>query len=135
MPHVLAGDCTSLREFEGFSASRSLARGNTMPVLTGHSRLILLVFHLGVGVRTSSFHDVCRVGAELHTRAGAILLNFTSGLHSMFRFGLKRHKFATGLARGEKTPSRFRIPGWGQSSAGAAATRDARLPAEALSKG
>src|SRR4051812_39636190 len=32
---------------------------------------------------------------ELHTRAGALLLNFTSRLHSVFRFGLERHKFAT----------------------------------------
>ena len=38
-------------------------------------------------------------GRELHTRAGATLLNFTSGLHSGFRFGLSRHKFATGVSR------------------------------------
>jgi hypothetical protein len=43
--------------------------------------------------------DVCRLGLELHTRAGAILLNFTSSLHSGFRFGLNRHNFATGIAR------------------------------------
>ncbi|MDH6262704.1 hypothetical protein M2427_006654 [Bradyrhizobium sp. BR13661] len=35
---------------------------------------------------------------ELHTRAGAVLPNFTSSLHSGFRFGLNRHKYATDLA-------------------------------------
>jgi hypothetical protein len=38
-------------------------------------------------------------GPSLHTRDGASLLNFTSGLHSGFRIGLNRHKFATGVAR------------------------------------
>jgi hypothetical protein len=31
----------------------------------------------------------------MHTRDGTSLLNFTSSLHSGFRFGLIRHKFAT----------------------------------------
>jgi hypothetical protein len=36
------------------------------------------------------------VGLQMHTRGGATLLNFRSSLHSRFRFGLNRHKFATG---------------------------------------
>jgi len=39
---------------------------------------------------------------ELHTRAGANLLNFTSRLHSGFRFGLNRYKFATGFHCGRR---------------------------------
>ncbi|MGY3391494.1 hypothetical protein ACVWW6_004085 [Bradyrhizobium sp. USDA 3311] len=39
------------------------------------------------------------VGLQMHTRGGATLLNFTSSLHSRFRFGLNRHKFATDVTR------------------------------------
>src|SRR3954463_14153261 len=37
--------------------------------------------------------------SQMHTRDGASLLNFTPSLHSGFRFGLSRHKFATRVAR------------------------------------
>ncbi|MBP1091061.1 hypothetical protein ACVIWV_001239 [Bradyrhizobium diazoefficiens] len=39
------------------------------------------------------------VGLQMHTRGGATLLNSTSSLHSRFRFGLNRHKFATDVTR------------------------------------
>jgi hypothetical protein len=35
----------------------------------------------------------------MHMRDGASLLNFTPSLHGGFRFGLSRHKFATGATR------------------------------------
>jgi len=40
-----------------------------------------------------------RIGPQMHTRGGATLLNFRSSLHSRFRFGLNRHKFATDVTR------------------------------------
>jgi hypothetical protein len=52
MPHVLAAGDITLRDFKGFCGSRSPMRGNAMPVLAGHSRLILLVFHVDPTVQT-----------------------------------------------------------------------------------
>jgi hypothetical protein len=75
-----------------------------------------------------------RGDSELHTRAGAILLNFTSSLHSGFRFGLNRHKFATGLAPGMRLQEPRRSAR-GQSSPDKARDSRHRAPAEALSKG
>jgi hypothetical protein len=39
------------------------------------------------------------VDPQMHTRDGAPLLNKASRLHSWFRFGSNRYKFATGLMR------------------------------------
>jgi hypothetical protein len=67
--------------------------------LAGYSRLIPLAFSLSNG---RGRHDGCELLSrcwQMHTCDGVPLLNFTSRLHSGFRFGLSRHKFATGVTR------------------------------------
>jgi hypothetical protein len=71
----------------------------------------------------------------MHTRDGASLLKFTSSLHSGFRFGLIRHKFATGVTREPALQRAVREAFEVDRRPAKAATRRHHLPAEALSKG
>jgi hypothetical protein len=67
--------------------------------LAGYSRLIPLAFSLSNGRGRHDGRELLSRSSQLHTRDGAPLLNFTSRLLSGFRFGLSRHKFATGVTR------------------------------------
>ena len=70
----------------------------------------------------------------MHRGDGATLLNFKSSLHSGFRFGLNRHKFATAAARGARPQDPSKGPLETTWRLETAATRATGL-AEALSKG
>jgi hypothetical protein len=67
--------------------------------IAGHSRLILFGFHVGASVQGTMVGGHRHIAPQMHTRGGATLLNFRSSLHSRFRFGLNRHKFATDVTR------------------------------------
>ncbi|OAF13034.1 hypothetical protein AYJ54_45720 [Bradyrhizobium centrolobii] len=83
----------SILDFAGV-ASAACARG-----VRGHCQ----TFPFGIAGLFSASHDasIARCGdrirvVALHTGITVLLLNFSSSLHSGFRFGLNRHKFATG---------------------------------------
>jgi hypothetical protein len=54
MPLVSAGGHVSPQDFEDFSSSLLRARGNEMPVIAGHSRLISFIFCVERTMQTQS---------------------------------------------------------------------------------
>jgi len=67
---------------------------------SGHCRIIPFDFarlFMSSGRGRQDGPELLSRCSQMHTRDGASLLNFTPGLHSGFRFGLSRHKFATGV--------------------------------------
>jgi len=54
MPLVSADGDVSPQDFEGFSASPLRARGNEMPVIARHARLISFIFRVERTTRTQS---------------------------------------------------------------------------------
>jgi hypothetical protein len=68
---------------------------------SGHCRIFPFDFARLFMSSGQGRHDAQKLPSrclQMHTRDGASLLNFTSSLHGGFRFGLIRHKFATGVA-------------------------------------
>jgi len=78
---------------------------------SGHCRIIPFDFarlFMSSGQGRHDGRELLSRRSQMHTRDGASLLNFASSLHSGFRFGLSRHKFATGATRKRELQRLFR---------------------------